>query len=239
MIRIAICDDMVGILQNTKSLIETWKENVFPCNVETFDNGDALISAHKSTPFDIIIIDIVMPLLNGIDAAKEIRHFDRSVKIVFLTSAPEFALDSYAVKASNYLLKPVQPTVLYGCLQEIFSEIKTQSKSIAVRCHTTVYRVELQNIAYIEAQNRTVLFYLSDGRVLNSVQTLYSYEDELTLTDGFYRCHRSYIVNLQHIDTYTQKMIHMSIGAEIPISRTYRKDFEAVYFETLFGRAGE
>ena len=239
MLKIAICDDMNDILQNTKSILEAWDESDFPYHIETFDNGDDLIRAHKAAPFDIIILDIVMPLLNGIDTAKEIREFDKAAKIIFLTSAPEFAVASYSVKATNYLLKPVVPEELYSCLREIFAELHNSSKNIAIRCYTTVYRVELQSIEYIEAQNKAVEFYLSDGRCLHSIQPLYSYENQLDLADGFFRCHRSYMVNLQRIDSYTQKEIRMRSGARIPISRKYQKDFEIAYFETLFGKAGD
>lgn len=239
MLRIAICDDAKDILQRTQSLIEGWKNCDFRFHIEAFDNGDDLIASHKATPFDILILDIVMPLLNGIDTAREIRDFDKSVKIIFLTSAPEFAVESYTVKASNYLLKPVDPDKLYDSLLEICRELRSEPKSIAVRCYTTTYKVPLQNIEYVEAQNKAVQFHLTDGRMLQSFHPLYDYEVELTVKEGFFRCHRSYIVNLQQVDHYTQKELRMSNGVTIPISRSQQKEFEVAYFETLFGKVGE
>ena len=78
-------------------------------------------------PFDIILLDVVMPLLNGIEAANELREKDKNVKIVFLTSSPEFAVASYTVKASNYLLKPVEPAKLFACLDELIIEIHSEN----------------------------------------------------------------------------------------------------------------
>ena len=111
MLRLAICDDMPDFSNHTKHLIERW--NVDNLVIEVFDNGDSLIAAHVANPFDIILLDIIMPLLNGIDTAAEIRKSDKTVKIIFLTSSSEFAIDSYSGKATNYLLKPVVAERLY------------------------------------------------------------------------------------------------------------------------------
>ena len=91
----------------------------------------------------------------------------------------------------------------------------------------------------MEAQNKKVLFFLVDGRVIEANEPLYVFEDILNLNDGFYKCSRSYIVNIHHIDMYTAKEIRMRSGAIIPVSRGYHKDFEAAYFSVLFGKAGE
>ena len=239
MIRVAICDDMPDILTQTKQLLEQWGTDKHALHIDTFSNGDDLISAHKRIPYDILILDVVMPLLNGIDTAKELRHFDQTVRIVFLTSTSDFAVESYLVKASNYLLKPIQPNKFFEAMDELYEEIRQKNKSIAVRCASTIYRVELARIEYVEAQNKYVQFYLTDGKILSSVQPLYSYEDSLSLEDCFYRCHRSYIVNLQHVHTFTQKEICLRSGAIVPISRKHSKDFESTYFEVIFGKAGE
>ena len=180
-----------------------------------------------------------MPLLNGIDTAKELRQQDKSTKIVFLTSSPEYAVDSYTVKASNYLLKPVSSEALYRCLDELYGEFRQNTRSINVRSSSSVHRVELNSIEYIEAQNKHIVFALSDGTTIESIQPLYSFEDKLLLSDGFYKCHRSYIVNLYQVNTYTAKEIRMRSGNCIPISRTYHKDFEQTYFSAIFNKAGD
>ena len=239
MLRIAICDDMPEVLAQSSSLLEQWGIEKHSLHIECFDNGDDLIRAHKSAPYDILILDVVMPLLNGIDTAKELRQFDQSVRIVFLTSVSDFAVDSYLVKASNYLLKPIRQEKFFEAMDALYEEIRQKNKSIAIRSGSTIYRIELDRIEYIEAQNKYVQFFLTDGKVLSSTQPLYNYEDSLSIDDCFYRCHRSYIVNLQHIHTFTQKEICMRSGAILPISRKHAKDFESTYFEVIFGKAGE
>lgn len=239
MFRLAICDDVSEFLYSTKKLLEKWENKPIDLTVELFTDGDSLIEAHMSKPFDIILLDVVMPLLNGIEAAAEIRKFDKSVKIVFLTSSSEFAVESYTVDADNYLLKPINHDKLFCCLNKLYTDILDKSKCITVKSTTAVYRIELRNIEYIEAQGKKVLFALSDGSTIEAHNTFYFYEDKLLLEDGFFKCHRSYIVNIYKITTYTQKEIKMQSGFRIPISRNCHKEFETAYFELLFGKAGD
>lgn len=108
MLKIAICDDSPLFLEQTRSAVLKWSdENQISTKLYIYENGDELIATNMAEPFHIILLDILMPLLNGMDTARELRQYDKTVKIIFLTSSPEFALESYDVKAYSYLLKPV------------------------------------------------------------------------------------------------------------------------------------
>ena len=239
MLRIAMCDDMAEVLQQTKQILARWPNRPASMGIELFTDGDALMAAHSASPFDIIFLDVLMPLLNGIETAAEIRQQDKSVKIVFLTSSPEYAVDSYRVKANNYLLKPVDTNKLYACLDELTEELRQQTKTVVVKVRNGVHRVELQNIEYVESDNKYVHFALSDRSVLTSTSPLYMYEKSLLLEDGFFKCHRSYVVNIHKIKSFTNKEITMQSGCRVPISRNSHKEFETAYFAALFGKAGE
>ena len=239
MLRIAICDDMPKYIEEMKQFLNHWKSKPDHFTIEVFDNGDSLLHAHSVAPFDIIFLDVVMPLLNGIETARELRQTDKSVHIVFVSTERNFAVDSYSVKADNYLLKPIVAEDFYACVQEIYEKMQVNAKSIPVHTSNATYRVELSSISHLEAQNKIVLIYLTDGKVLQSNQALYTFEELLTLQDGFYKCHRSYLVNIHHIDTYTAKFIQLRLGTQIPISRSCHKDFENAYFDFLFGKVGE
>ena len=238
MIRIAICDDMPDYSQHIKTLVSQWPDPQDTISCEVFNDGDSLISAHSRHPFDIILLDILMPVLGGMDTAHEIREFDKNVKIVFLTSSPEFAVDSYSVKASNYLLKPVSADRLYECLHEITESIQTHEKYILIRGHASTFRIPASGIEYAEAQNKYVKFKLTDGRELLSSDTFSSFLDKLTESDGFIKCHRSYLVNMFQIDRYSAKELTTRSGAIIPIARSCQKDFEEKYFTVIFRKAG-
>ncbi|MBQ4342985.1 MAG: response regulator transcription factor [Erysipelotrichaceae bacterium] len=239
MIRIGIRDDSKAFLNQIKDMIELWNDKPQTIVTELFEDGDTLIQSHKKKPFDLLILDIVMPLLNGLDTAKEIRSKDKAVKIIFLSSSSEFAIDSYSVKASNYLLKPVHPEQLYICLKECIEEMNFSSKTLSVKISEMVYRIPLSSIEYVEAQNKHVCIHMKNGKSLLTSEPLYLLENKLLLSDGFYKCHRSYIVNIHHISKYSSKEVTMHSNDKIPISRGLRNSFETAYFSVLFGKAGE
>lgn len=238
MLRMAICDDDLAFMNSLKTKIDVWENKPFNSRISCFTDGDALVSTHKSTPFDIILLDIVMPLVNGIETAREIRAVDKEVKIVFLTSSSEYAVESYTVKANNYLLKPVKSEDLYSCLNELASEMNSSLRNIVIKCNDGIHKLLLDNIEYVEASNKHTVFALSDGRKLESIRAFNTYENDLLEYD-FCKCHRSYLVNIHHIDSYTTSEIKTGSGSLIPISRNRHKDFESAYFSKMFEKAGE
>lgn len=190
MIRIGICDDSSAFLHQIKFMIDHWDDAPRNIATECFGDGDALILAHSRNPFDIILLDVVMPMLNGMDTARELRQEDKNVKIVFLTASAEYAVDSYTVKASNYLLKPIEPEKLFACLDELISEINSVSKCLNVKGFGTIYRIPLSSIEYVESQRKHILFCTTGKKTVESTEALYTYENTLTLEDGFFKCHR-------------------------------------------------
>ena len=129
MLRIGLCDDDKEYMQKLMEMIRRWtEENRYKTELLSCDNGDDLIARNAASHMDIVILDIVMPLLNGMDTARELRAQDTAVKLIFLTSSPEFALESYEVKAQDYLLKPVSydrlREALDACCQMLCAEPK-------------------------------------------------------------------------------------------------------------------
>lgn len=235
--RIALCDDQRSHLEVLRSMILDWKGR--ETSVSCFDNGDDLLRAHGSAPFDVIFLDVLMPLLSGMETAKELRQSDRTVKLVFLTSSPDFAVEAFTVKASNYLLKPPDRNKLYACLEELSEELHASARKICIRGIHALHQIPVADIEYIESQNKRILFVLSGGETILSGEPLYAYEEKLTLEDGFFKCSRSFIVNIHRIDTFTPKEIRTRSGARIPISRSCHREFENAYFSVLFGKAGD
>ena len=232
---IAICDDSPDFLEQAVQMIGARREPGL--QVTCFDNGDDLIAAHGETPFDVIFLDAVMPMLSGIETAAELRRRKSAVPIVFLTSSPEFAVESYRVKAYNYLLKPVTAETLFSCLDELRTSLAQQEQTICVRGSAAVYQLRPQQIELLEAQGKHVLVTLCDGSTVLARDPLYTYEPVL-LRHGFFKCHRSYIVNMNCVRAYTHHQVTMACGANVPISRSAQKDFETAFFAAVFGKAG-
>lgn len=235
MLQIAVCDDNRDFLDQTVGLIERWcEESKVPSEIHKFDNGDALLTKNATFHMDIIFLDIIMPLLNGMDTAKELRRNDSTVKIIFLTSSPEFALDSYSVKAQGYLLKPVTYEKIKETLDECSHDFETEPKYIVLKTTFGYQKLYFHDIEYMEAQNKRVIFYLRTGKTVEAVAPLYSFEDRFTDSDGFFKCHRSYLVYLPNVDHFNMNKIITKSGRSIPIARGYGKAFQEAYFALMF-----
>lgn len=237
--KIAICDDSTEQLEQIRKMILAWPDRPGDLTVSVFNNASSLLLAHSAAPFDIIFLDVIMPLLNGIDTARKLRQTDSTAKLVFLTTSPEYAVDAFTVKASNYLLKPLDPEKLNLCLNDLSQEFHASARRILVKSLHTLHRIPVADIEYIESQNKQILFVLSGGQTIRSGEPLYTYEEKLTLEEGFFKCSRSFIVNIHKIDTFSTKEIRTRSGARIPISRSCQKEFERAYFSVLFGKAGD
>ena len=235
MIRIAVCDDSPEFLQQAVNMVERWsEESGVPAEIFRFDNGDALLAKNAVTHMDIIFLDIIMPLQSGIDTAKELRQSDKAVKIIFLTSSPEFALDSYEVKAQGYLLKPATYEKVKETLTECSHTFEEEPKNIVLKTAFGYQKLYFHDMEYAEAQNKRVVFYLRTGKTVESAESLHSLEERLSINDGFFKCHRSYLVYLPNVDHFSMTEIITKSGRSIPIARGYGKAFKEAYFAFVF-----
>ena len=167
MLKIAVCDDEICFMDMLCPLLEQWaKEREVNLTIYRFTNGDDLIDAQRSGCMDLIILDVIMPLLNGIDTARELRNMNQTVPIVFLTSSREFAVDSYEVKAFHYLIKPVSQMNLFPMLDEFLKIFNSCKPFFTARTTDGFCRIFITDVDYLEAQNKQVLVHLSNDRTL-------------------------------------------------------------------------
>lgn len=235
MIRIAVCDNEREALDKASDMVQNWAdENEIEIELYQFENGDDLLSQNTVCRMDIILLDIIMPMLNGMDTAKELRKYDSSVSIIFLTSSSEFALESYDVKACGYLLKPVDERKLKNLLDDVSQMFLEEPKYLIVKTEFGYKKLYCRDIEWIEAQNKTIFFFLRNGKQVKTSETLHSFESKLDDSLGFFKCHRSYIVNILNVDTYNVSEIITKSGQRIPIARGYGKAFQEAYFNFMF-----
>lgn len=235
MLRIAICDDDEICLKDTKSMLIRWSAATSSLvEIDCFNNGDSLIKESGITPYDIVFLDIIMPLLNGMDTAKELRDRDKAVKIIFLSSSPEFALQSYSVKATDYCLKPVTYEKLKLVMDYCMAFYRQEAESLTLKTVGGYQKIYLHDIEYLEAQNKRVIIFLNSGQSIEVIQPLYTFESRLSDSKGFFKCHRSYLVYLPNVDYFNNIEIKTKSGRRIPISRGYGKAFQDAYFAIMF-----
>ena len=229
MIRIAVCDDSPEFLQQAVNMVERWsEESGVPAEIYRFDNGDALLAKNAVTHMDIIFLDIIMPLQSGIDTAKELRQSDKAVKIIFLTSSPEFALDSYEVKAQDYLLKPVDYEEFGACIDHL--RISIFERGAARTDEQEEGRTILQLTRYLQEhlQEEISLNLLADTFHLSAAYISQLFKSEIGVN------FLSYLTNIR-----MERAKKLLVSTDLPIAEVAEKSGYADYrvFAKAFKKA--
>ena len=236
---IAICEDDAFELTKITSLLDAYiKVKKSPIIYQTFQSAIDLLSDTHYTEYDVFILDIIMPGVSGIDAAYDIRQKNTEAKIVFLTSSPEFAVESYSVKAYDYIMKPITESRLYSILDSMIFEHENPKEGITIKTSTGLSRILFSKLAYVEIMNKKLYFNLSHGAVKEVAAPLSQYEPKLLCRPEFIKVHRSYIVNLWHISTLSPSGIIIDCGKNIPVSRLIYSKVKNAYMEHLFVEKG-
>ncbi len=223
MLQLAICDDNIEELSNMIQLINEYRSSKhISLEYAVFSNGYELISVlEKGKRFDIYCLDIIMPTFTGIEVAKKIRSVDQSTQIIFFTSSSDYAFESYSVKALNYILKPISKEKLFITLDELLDRIKIDDAfdSIIVKNKNGIQRILLTDLVYAEIIGRNAFYHLISGKVIECMESFSSVCEKLLKHTCFMKTHRSYIVNLQYIDTIENNQITLQTLSTIPIAQ--------------------
>lgn len=168
----------------------------------------------------------------------ENRGFDPAVKIIFLTSSPEFAVESYAVNAHYYLLKPATADKLFPVLDRIFLEKYKTEKTISIMLASGLIRLPLDRIEFLEVYGKRLKFHFNDGSIKEIRGSISEYENKLLYHDGFIRVHRSFIINMEYIQTLNARDLTTLSGQTVPISRLLYSKVKEAYMQFLFAEKG-
>lgn len=158
MIQIGFCDDDLSILSELRVLLDRYRveRNVEIASAAFQSPLELLTEIERGTRFDILLLDVMMPGENGIDTAREIRRYDQSMKIIFLTSSAEFAVESYTVGAYFYQLKPIWEDSFFRLTDSVIAECRhADQRSLILRCKTGISRIDLDQLLYCEVLGRT------------------------------------------------------------------------------------
>ena len=189
-----------------------------------FDSADALFR-NQDARFDLILLDIQMPGINGMTAARRIREADEDVMLVFITSMAQYALQGYQVDALDFIVKPVSEPILTACLSRAFRKLaKSTPACLSIKSGAGYRRLNIASIAYAEAQSHRVYLHVKDESILYP-GSLAALENELT-QHGFFRCHSAFLVNLEQVESIEGSDARAG-GSLIPISKHRRKAFLA------------
>lgn len=230
MLKIAVCDDDPGHLEKAVEMLHAYfrARPALRGQVIPLGSGEALLEqAHHG--FDLYLVDILMPGLNGIQTCRKLRGSGADGEIIYLTSSNDFAADSYDVGAFFYLLKPVEERRLFQVLDAAVAKLNhRRNAGIVVPTPDGPRRILLERILYVERVGRNIRYYCAGGTV--DPQTIRAPFREMTaplLADPrFYPCGASFVLNLQHVTGVNGQSALLDNGSAVTLPRTAASAFK-------------
>lgn len=242
-LKLAICDDDELYRDQLLSLVTTYShQKNTELSISVYDRANALLdAAHRIGGYDIYILDIIMPDVNGIQLGLDIRQFDSEGKILYLTSSPEFALDSYRVRAFDYLVKPVQKDRLFSALDDAIHTLANRKyKCLIVKTPENTVKLIIDNILYAELTGRRIAYHMINGDTIQSSSIRTTFAEsirELLADDRFSLCGSSIAVNLYHVTMTDTETLFFKNGQKLYIGKRAGRDIRSVWSD--FWLSGE
>lgn len=232
--KIALVDDEVQHLTKLHELLASELLKLLPQSrhqIDSYSTSQAFLQRWKAGSYDVIILDIFMGDITGVDIAKEIRRTDPDVKLVFCSRSNEFAAESYQVNAQYYLVKPPTAGAIINMLQRLNLELIQLQQTITL---PDGHHLLLRRILYSEYYNHVVTIQMKDGTQYR-LRTNHGDLEALLSPCGFI-CSptKGILVNFHEIANTSDDSITMTDGTVLPISRRKNKDFLSAYTKFRF-----
>ena len=224
-LNIIMLEDQKEQAERLKGMLERYagQHPDFGYSLKHYERSIPLLTEYKCDA-DILFLDIQVPDMLGMDAAKKIREMDNKVMIIFITMLTQYAIEGYSVGAFDYVLKPIRYEEFSTKMDRVCRMLAHQNTAMTLEIRTKeeIRRLSVDEISYIEVSNHDILIH-TDGEVIRQWGNLKSYEEKLAPAH-FVRCNACYLVNLKFVrgingDSVT---VHQD---ELTISKAKRKDF--------------
>ena len=227
--KLAICDDDREQLRELKVLVENWGEKSgLGCSIRTFTSAEEfLFEYEEDKAYDILLLDVEMNNISGIELAKCIRKDNNRAEIIFITSHFEFVGEGYEVDALHYLIKPVANEKLCQVLSKATEKLAVEAPWVAINFEGQTIKLYESEILYIEAFLHYISIRTKDGEY-KIKENLSSFEKKLS--DDFYRVHRSYLASLKHITRISRSAVWIG-EKELPLARGKYDDINRAFIE--------
>ena len=241
MVKIAICDDLSYMREVTKkSLLKYSVEKNIELQVLEYDTGECLLAAEQSKKrgHDLIFMDYEFEGKgkNGLDIIRILRSFRKNTTVIFLSSYPNVVFQSFEVDAFRFLVKPLEEEKLFKAMDDFLDSLAEKPVfTIRVDGENRLYKEEI--ITHIEGFGKSCSLYFADERkavVCN--ETLSSLEERLS--NAFVRCHKSFLVNMEHVNSYNRMELTTDIGENILIGRTKYENFIEAFTDFISKKRG-
>lgn len=218
---IAICDDNENQIKQLRRLLDEWSiDKPFAISIDEYISAENFLFNYPDNPCDLLLLDIEMKQLNGMELAKKLRLEGDILPIVFITGYSEYISEGYEVEALHYLLKPVDKQKLFTVLDRYIKR-HTPENEITVKCEDKTIHISPDVIICCEAVGKNTHIHTRE-QVLICESGIGNFSKNLS--SDFISCHRSYIVNLRYVRSIGKTEITLDSGENIPLSRRLYKD---------------
>ncbi|MEG1804849.1 MAG: LytTR family DNA-binding domain-containing protein [Clostridia bacterium] len=214
-------------------------ESLMTIAIRSYSSAESFLKAENSKSVDVIFLDIMMENIDGIQLAKKIREENESCIIVFVSNSNDYAVESYAVSATQYLLKPYTYEQFEKVMNVVNNKIKKTSSYFDLRVKSETKRVLLSKIIYVDYCNHYVQVHVTDELLKSYVVTFADIEATLTKFKNFIWCYRSVLVNLDKVEKIENNCFKLTNGESLPINREKLKQIKETYREYLFSIIAE
>ena len=208
-------------------------------NVDFYPDGSELVSSFFPGKYDLILLDVFMKKMGGLDTVARIRQSDREVPVAFLTSSKDFALEAFQHHVFRYLVKPPKKEEVDELL-ETADRLKASQPALTIRSDGQQYRLPIRQIRYVEQNNHRLYYYMTGGEEFDVRGQLDEVEQAVPCPP-FYRCHKSFLVNLTHVKDFDEELnvFEMSEGGTVYVRKQSAREAVRAFRSFMFAQTRE
>lgn len=238
MINMVICDDDTDELQKTKILCQSYTDahKEIDIRIDSIAMASELLKkiSDGQCHYDVLLLDIYMPELTGVELARKLRDRQYNCQIVFLTTSKEHAVEAFSLHAAHYLVKPYTGAQLEIALDKAIAAIEKERKSnILLKTSSGLQKINMSDILYSETDKHIQMIHLQNGDCLQVRITCGDLFDLLSCDNRFYKCGCTYIINLDKLIKITTKNLLLQNGEELLMQRRQYKELVERYMSFL------
>lgn len=231
MLRIAICDDEQYMVDKISTMAaDFFRGKNMEITIAQFSNGEELLKYDRA--IDILFLDIQMNDMDGMETARKLRSRKFKGFLIFITILKEMVFQAFDVQAYDYLVKPIEEKRFEKTMERLLASMQNASEaSLLVQKGYESSIISLEDIVFCEIIDRKVYLHLASSEVVDFYERIENLETKL---DGrFFRCHRSFLINLKYLKSYKNGTAYLEGGKEIPVSRLRSKKFSDVILQYM------
>lgn len=232
MLRIAIVEDDEIQMQNTRRHLDRFlTERQVEYHVDSYADGVTFIEGCR-IPYDIVLLDIEMPQMNGLETARRLRAKDETAILIFVTKIGKFAINGYEVSALGYILKPINAYALQMTMQKAMKILAQRTdRKIVLQMKEGVITLSSRELVYIEVSGHKLSYHTRE-KMYEAYGNLKTEEEQLSECH-FSRCSNAFLVNLAYVKGIVGNSVYLSTGVELRVSRGMKKSFTDDYMAYL------